>query len=71
MGALWTAARLVGASHSARLGLRSQRGATAVEYAIMVAMIAAVIIVAVFFLGERTSSTFSCTASALSAKTGC
>jgi len=43
----------------ARLNLKSERGATAVEYGIMVALIAAVIIAAVVFLGQRTSSTFS------------
>jgi hypothetical protein len=31
----------------------------------MIAMIAAVIIVAVIFLGQRTSNTFSCTAGAI------
>ena len=54
----------------ARLGIKSERGATAVEYGLMVALIAAVIIIAVVFLGQRTSSTFSCTASAISAKAG-
>ena len=53
---------------AARLNIRSERGATAVEYGIMVALIAAVIIAAVVFLGQRTSSTFSCTGSAISSK---
>ena len=52
----------------ARLNLKSERGATAMEYGIMVALIAAVIIAAVVFLGQRTSSTFSCTASVISSK---
>ena len=52
----------------ARLNFKSERGATAVEYGIMVALIAAVIIAAVVFLGQRTSSTFSCTASVISSK---
>ena len=51
-----------------RLNFKSERGATAVEYGIMVALIAAVIIAAVVFLGQRTSSTFSCTASVISSK---
>src|SRR5437764_11072255 len=51
-----------------RLNIKSELGATAVEYGIMVALIAAVIIAAVVFLGQKTSSTFSCTASAVSAK---
>jgi pilus assembly protein Flp/PilA len=58
----------------ARMGIRNERGATAVEYGIMVAMIAAVVIVAVVFLGKKTSESFSCTASnvgAGSAATGC
>jgi pilus assembly protein Flp/PilA len=45
----------------ARIDLRSERGATAVEYGIMVMLIASVIIVAVLMLGSQTSSSFSCT----------
>jgi pilus assembly protein Flp/PilA len=48
-----------------RLGITSERGATAVEYGIMVALIAAVIIVAVLFLGRQTSRGFSCTAGSI------
>ncbi len=40
------------------VGLREERGATAVEYALMVALIAAVIIVAVVALGQNASQTF-------------
>lgn len=58
-------ARLTGAWVSARLNLKSERGATAVEYGIMVALIAAVIIIAVIFLGRQTSRTFSCTANSI------
>jgi pilus assembly protein Flp/PilA len=58
MGAAWLVARA---------NIKSERGATAVEYGIMVALIAAVIIVAVVFLGKKTSSTFSCTASNINA----
>ena len=53
---------------TARLQIRSERGATAVEYGIMVALIAAVIILAVVFLGQRTSETFSCSGAAISTK---
>ena len=66
--------RIIGQWVAARLDIRSERGATAVEYGIMVALIAAVMIVAVVFLGRKTSSTFSCTASNInagSAATGC
>jgi pilus assembly protein Flp/PilA len=63
-------ARLASVWLTARMNLRSERGATAVEYGIMVALIAAVIILAVIFLGQKTSSTFSCTASVISAKSG-
>lgn len=38
--------------------LNSEDGATAVEYALMVALIAMVIIVAVTFLGQATNQTF-------------
>ena len=51
-----------------RLNLKSERGATAVEYGIMVALIAAVIILAVVFLGQRTSQTFSCSGQSISTK---
>lgn len=37
---------------------RSDRGATAVEYGLMVALIAVVVIVAVTFLGKQVSSLF-------------
>ena len=39
--------------------LRSEKGATAVEYGLMVALIAIVIIAAVILLGTRLSSLFS------------
>ena len=38
---------------------KDEEGATAVEYAIMVALIAAVIIAAVTLVGEKTSQTFN------------
>jgi len=54
---------------AARLNIKSERGATAVEYAVMVALIAGVIIVAVVFLGQRASQSFSCVGQVVSAKT--
>lgn len=54
-----------------RLAVRvrnGQDGATAVEYGLMVALIAAVIIVAVVFLGQETSGTFDCTAQEVKAR---
>ena len=50
----------------ARLGIKNERGATAVEYAVMVALIAAVIILAVVFLGRTASKTFSTTGNCVS-----
>lgn len=41
-----------------RTRITSDRGATAVEYGLMVALIAVVIIAAVTFLGETLSTTF-------------
>jgi pilus assembly protein Flp/PilA len=61
--------RNLGAWGSARLRLKSDRGASAVEYGIMIAMIAAVVLVAVLFLGQETSRTFSCSADSLSTST--
>lgn len=46
---------------AARLDVRSDLGASAVEYGILTMLIAAVIVVAVFFLGAQTSKSFSCT----------
>jgi pilus assembly protein Flp/PilA len=60
--------RQLGTWLAARLQIRSERGATAVEYGIMVALIAAVIILAVVFLGQRTSQTFSCSGESISQK---
>lgn len=42
----------------ARMSIKSERGATAVEYGLMVALIAAVIIGAVTILGQNTDATF-------------
>jgi Flp pilus assembly pilin Flp len=63
-------ARFVSALITRRLNVMSELGATAVEYAVMVALIAAVIILAVIFLGRTASSSFSCTATAVSTQTG-
>jgi len=52
----------------ARMNVNSERGASSVEYGIMVMLIAAVIIVAVFFLGSTTSTSFSCTAASVQTK---
>lgn len=69
MRGFFQTARFTGAWLVSRLNIKSERGATAVEYGVMVALIAAVIIVAVVFLGQKTSSTFSCTASNIGAGT--
>ena len=47
---------------------RADEGATAVEYAIMVSLIAVVIIVAVVALGGTTSSTYSCSSDAVATR---
>lgn len=41
------------------LSLRRDEGATAVEYALMVALIALVVVAAVTFLGQQTNSAYS------------
>ncbi len=45
--------------------LRDERGATAVEYGLMVALIAAVIIAAVILIGNNVSSVFDSVATAI------
>jgi pilus assembly protein Flp/PilA len=42
-----------------RAKVRSERGASLVEYALLVALIAVVCIVAISFLGQKASATFS------------
>lgn len=58
---------------TSRLNIKSERGATAVEYGLMVALIAAVIIAAVVFLGQQTRDTFQCTGDAVASRgaSGC
>jgi len=63
--------RILAATLTARLRITSERGATAVEYAVMVALIAAVIILAVIFLGRTASSTFSQTGQCVSTSGAC
>ena len=68
MSNLLTSVRFMGTWLTSRLNVKSERGATAVEYGLMVALIAAVIIAAVVFLGQRTSATFQCTGDSIAAK---
>lgn len=53
---------------AARLNVRSERAATAVEYGIMLFLIAAVVIGAVYVLGDRTNTNFVCTQQAIATK---
>ena len=46
---------------------RDEDGATAIEYGLIAALIAAVIIISVQFAGNATSNTFSAVGSAISA----
>jgi pilus assembly protein Flp/PilA len=52
-----------------RAWTRNEEGATAVEYGIMVALIAVVIIVAVATLGNQLEDTFDCTATSIESST--
>jgi pilus assembly protein Flp/PilA len=61
-----------GATHmraTIRSWFRNEEGATAVEYGVMVALIAVVIITAVVLLGENLSTTFDCTATSIADET--
>ena len=51
--------------HEIRRFLRDEEGATAVEYGMMVALIAVVIIAAVALLGTNLSTTFDCVAKSI------
>ncbi|CAN5261574.1 hypothetical protein BH23ACT9_BH23ACT9_36480 [soil metagenome] len=53
-------------AHMISLRMESDRGATAVEYGLMVALIAVAIIGAVFLLGQQLNGSFTTTTNALS-----
>jgi Flp pilus assembly pilin Flp len=46
----------------------SERGATAVEYSIVACFIAAVIVIAVFFLGQSTNHNLGCSGRTIAAQ---
>ena len=52
--------RFAAAWLTARLDIRSERGATAVEYGIFIGFIAAILITSVFFLGDETRKNLQC-----------
>jgi len=66
---LFSMAKLSASYLVARANIKSERGATAVEYAVMVALIAAVIVIAVIVLGRAASSTFSQTGQCIEGRT--
>ena len=51
-----------------RLALAGERGATAVEYSIVACFIAAVIVIAVFFLGQSTNHNLGCSGQTIAAQ---
>jgi pilus assembly protein Flp/PilA len=53
--------------HTFRLTRRNEEGASAVEYGLLVALIAAVVVVAVFALGSLVRNTFENTCTAIEA----
>lgn len=69
MAGFLTTMRLSASWLVSRMNIKSERGATAVEYGLMVALIAAVIIAAVVFLGQQTRDTFQCTGDSVATKT--
>ena len=65
-------ARVKGGTHMItriRTALRHDEGASAVEYALLVGAIAAVIVAVVFLLGRKVSSTFQQTCSGIGSGT--
>lgn len=50
--------------------IRNERGASAVEYGLLVAAIAAVIVAAVFLLGGQVNGKFTCVNDSMVAKSG-
>jgi pilus assembly protein Flp/PilA len=57
--------------HDLRARAADEGGATAVEYALMVALIAVVILVAVAFLGKAASNQFSSVGNCVDTPAGC
>lgn len=62
-------ARTLAAWVAARAGMRGERGATAVEYGIIVSLIAAAVVTTVFLLGQASGGQFDCTAESWNTKT--
>lgn len=61
-------ARTIYASWQSRIVLRGERGATAVEYGLMLALITGVIFAAVVFLGAETRGSLDCSAQSVRAR---
>jgi pilus assembly protein Flp/PilA len=57
--------------HNWMLLRRDEKGASAVEYGLLIALIAAVIVAAVVLLGGTISGIFTKTEGCISTKTGC
>lgn len=57
--------------HGVRRFLQDEEGATAVEYGLMVALIAAVIVTAVTLLGTEIKSTFESVCKAINGNVAC
>lgn len=51
-----------------RVTLAGERGATAVEYGIVACFICAVIVIAVFFLGQSTNHSLGCSGQTIAAQ---
>lgn len=58
---IYRSAKVLGPWLVSRLRIANERGASAVEYGIMIVLIAAVVIIAVAALGNGTSASFDCT----------
>lgn len=59
--------RSVAAWVVARLSIRSERGASALEYGILASLIAAAIVVAVALLGNSSKGNYDCTVESIQA----
>lgn len=65
---LYRSARVATVWLVARLDLRSERGASAVEYGLLAMLIAAVVVTAAFLLGQETGGAFDCGADSVQAR---
>jgi len=65
---IFLASKLAATWLRSRLTLAGERGATAVEYGVVVCFICAVLVIAVYFLGQSTNHNLGCSGQTIAAQ---